>query len=801
MSVFLLLCHIFCCSMYLYIKKIVYRRQNSMTKKQNQIKKSNTVFICLNIVMIFALFLAIGIDIVNKITHFICIYDDSFVEAIGIGSQIIAAIVACVLSIIGISFSLQGNSFFGVAIRDLNAMRKRYRYPTSCIFIIAIALLFAAIISYSFKCMISCIGISIVAIIFCLYVLILELPILIQNEKAFISILKDRFIYAYNNGKEDMFQSDDYIREKFDIALSDLLGTKTLKTVYGYFSIKDEPEYNKTVLLKLLDVQQKIVFKNSSEEYKVVTDSLKSSILDIFYGSFDVVQVLGDDFKQYKHYFTRILYRLIVNEKDYYDNTANSIARAFVGIYGDINKDNNKLLVSIMLVLNSSLIKNNCFALLEALKKEYTRAYFVLPSKSASTLAFAIISMHLYYLSRVEEDLPKEIKDSIIHFVNTEYVQDNRLALSWKSLFKSFISGYAIDYEEYIRICNENWVYFDFMLDGPFAKTVLFTTEFLNDWYICMLLNSNRAYRCDFSKELHYLTEGNYVYYLEHFVNKNFKEDVFYPCASLNDMTSFYLEENSFFQPVKVKSVSKAFYDYYCSLKINMLEEKANNDARIDNEDVKKKLKEPIIKKLEADVCFKSNSGLNKNKQKYISIRYEKESNAFNHEDFLINYIVDGVFYDIAKSISIYCQEIKRDSNYETNIRKLQKKNITMITPGAKAACLYINDTELQQSFQRKLDNAKEIDSRILLGTYAIIDDGCKYSINVDDFSIRDLDEKEINEEIDRYLREDGQYVYEGLFLPREEIRKLIDKKYMIVTIVFRYEVEIESGCLIKIDL
>ena len=178
---------------------------------------------------------------------------------------------------------------------------------------------------------------------------------------------------------------------------------------------------------------------------------------------------------------------------------------------------------------------------------------------------------------------------------------------------------------------------------------------------------------------------------------------------------------------------------------------------------------------------------------------YEKTSNAINHKDFLINYIVDGVFYDIAKSIN--CPTIKKDDNFDESIRNLQDKNITMITPGVHAACYYVKDAELQKSFQEKLDNAKVINSRILLGSYVILDDGCKYSINVDEFSIRDLDEKEINEEVDRCLREDGQYVYEGLFLPREEIKNLINKKYMIVTIVFRHKVEMMPNSLIKIEL
>lgn len=52
------------------------------------------------------------------------------------------------------------------------------------------------------------------------------------------------------------------------------------------------------------------------------------------------------------------------------------------------------------------------------------------------------------------------------------------------------------------------------------------------------------------------------------------------------------------------------------------------------------------------------------------------------------------------------------------------------------------------------------------------------------------MSEEEISNQIKKHQRTDGQYVFEGTFLPKEEIIKIIGKKFIIFTLIVRYKVE-----------
>ena len=93
------------------------------------------------------------------------------------------------------------------------------------------------------------------------------------------------------------------------------------------------------------------------------------------------------------------------------------------------------------------------------------------------------------------------------------------------------------------------------------------------------------------------------------------------------------------------------------------------------------------------------------------------------------------------------------------------------------------------------------MNSKILKSPVLILKDGYKYNILIKDFSVENLTEVQLNNIVDEYKRTDGQYVYDGLFLPREKIAKLINNKYAVFTIIFKYKIETYPGALIKIDL
>jgi hypothetical protein len=51
------------------------------------------------------------------------------------------------------------------------------------------------------------------------------------------------------------------------------------------------------------------------------------------------------------------------------------------------------------------------------------------------------------------------------------------------------------------------------------------------------------------------------------------------------------------------------------------------------------------------------------------------------------------------------------------------------------------------------------------------------------------LSKEELSNQVKEYQRADGQYVFHGTFLPKEEITKIIEGKFTVLTVVIKHHV------------
>ena len=65
-------------------------------------------------------------------------YSSDYYNATGIACQVITALVCCIASMIGISFSIQDTTFLGIKIKDLRELRVETGYSLQWIMIIAV---------------------------------------------------------------------------------------------------------------------------------------------------------------------------------------------------------------------------------------------------------------------------------------------------------------------------------------------------------------------------------------------------------------------------------------------------------------------------------------------------------------------------------------------------------------------------------------------------------------------------------------------------------------------------------------
>lgn len=89
-----------------------------------------------------------------------------------------------IVSIIGISISLQNEKVFGIKLTTLYALRKRKHYSVLQIIIISISFCALNIAFYMLDLKAAVIGTSITILLFILQVVYLEVPIMVKTENS-----------------------------------------------------------------------------------------------------------------------------------------------------------------------------------------------------------------------------------------------------------------------------------------------------------------------------------------------------------------------------------------------------------------------------------------------------------------------------------------------------------------------------------------------------------------------------------------------------------------------------------------
>ena len=205
-------------------------------------------------------------------------------NAIGVAMQIITALAAVVISIIGISISLQNEEVFGTKTTKLYNLRLE-PYSVKCIVIIPIALCTLSTIFYLVKWYWMVLGMLAATVVFLLQVVCSEVPIMMKNHKAIINILKGNLVRCYLNVTEAEKDLKDPMRY--------LLYKETINQVYKDFKDSTDDKYNTYLILKLLEYQcdlaGDLLERYSDAEKAEIASSLLDNVCNILYRSLEEV--------------------------------------------------------------------------------------------------------------------------------------------------------------------------------------------------------------------------------------------------------------------------------------------------------------------------------------------------------------------------------------------------------------------------------------------------------------------------------------------------------------------------------
>lgn len=760
-----------------------------MTKKVKHTSKKRFIFT----VVAWALILAASIFLS-------VIYSDSqeeFFSAsdIGVLAQIITTIVSFVVSTIGIAISLQKDDSFGIQTKDFYSLRTELRFSVFGIILLAIALCALSAIFLLLNFLIATVAICVIAIWFCLYVACCELPLMLKQENAMVRIIGNNLMLHYKNNSA-------LPKKLSDVLLYMITDEYNLKTTYELLKNKDA-EYNKFLLIKLLDIQQDYAFElkyiyDKQQQHKAA-DSLLKNACDIAYSHFDIVAILGEDALNQRHFITRVLFRVM--EVESIQKTAvREIAHwpLLLG-YSNLDETRKKFLLSITLSLTSISVKQENFSIIKEMRREFANLSHLLREKNETSLTFALISLHLYYLSNDEPLAPQTLKNGIKTFVSEEGVLDGVQVLSWQNLFDKFLETFPISLGEFISGFNLNAHNWELVLEG---RTFYFDTlndQYLIKWYLSCLFYCSNNWHINIEEKLLPLTQATEYFLKQVSTDCQAEDGSFVIPDSMKEIIAFFVPsapKHSFFQDEQ--NHRPTFLPFINQLHERLAEEKTEKAKAINCEDIACKYREAITKRITKEWGFDSNISLPQNSDRVFCVMLEKFSEAINYDDCMIRSFVQGIFKDIAGTLSPL--ELKTNSNFfEKQISDLLLQSPKYISQNTQSAVSHrISNESLRFTFNDKVSKATLFKSQIITGATILLEDAFKFNCEIVECSANNLTPKQLADQVEKHKRADGQYIYEGAFLSREAIENHIKNRHFVFKLVFRYSTISAKDSIIK---
>lgn len=187
----------------------------------------------------------------------------------------------------------------------------------------------------------------------------------------------------------------------------------------------------------------------------------------------------------------------------------------------------------------------------------------------------------------------------------------------------------------------------------------------------------------------------------------------------------------------------------------------------------------------------------------YFALLTERSSDAVNYDECIIDWAVNSILYEIWNNgVKKYSHSIKTGNNFSQLIRKeLLGKDVEYATPSTEYYVYEINDNQTQKEYLEKIKKAKAINNADYLFSKPtfILKGGFAFNCKVQ-FNVSDLTPETISQKVDEYRRTDGQYVYEGAFLTREELSRIIKDTQVIFQVVFSYKISTYKDSIIILN-
>lgn len=718
-------------------------------------------------------------------------------NSVGVSCQIVTTIVSFVVSTIGIAISLQKDNCWGISIKEFNNLRVDLRYPTALFIVLAIMFSAVNAIFYVAEMIIASIGVAFVALAFCVYVTLQEIPLVIKSERFLLKILKSRLLKEWKSPR-------DLPKELKTVLKYLITNQKTLRDTYQ--GLKDKnPTFNKFLILKLLELQcdaaSELKQMESKQQRIQCADRLYENILSLIYFNLDLFDILGDQFLNYENRITRVVFCL--KEMEGYESRitsliANSLPRLKYDEFSGkmFSKQKEQFRVSLVLSIVNLSIHDGDFCFIQALQKEFSVNYYDLGQNNYESLVFALISMQFYFLCHDSQNASEELKSSIKDYLDCSTIIDHTKVFSWKNLYTHFANEFKVDFKlfmQYFSLSERDWdvpIYFEVQWDK-------LDREYAFHWYLIHVLNSFQVQGFNYSD---LCVNDEYKFYLKDFGEKCFDTDKNFTITDeMKSILDFYgINNNPFACFLSWGDFSIKFFNYINELKKEDLFKVSNHAFDKKNEEIASQYKETMLNAIHEEWGYDNNIETTSS-SKTLAVLIEKTSRAVNYEEAMGDALIRSMFNELGQNITPTI--ISRSENFDGDIDMLLNQSITSISQSTESIRYFIKDETIRKRFIELCANTVQFDSNILDAYSLVKENGFRFNVVFDEFSVRNLTVNELSTEVEKCKSADGQYVYEGTFLSREEIERLMSQQYAVLKISMRYAIQTFEGAVIVVKL
>lgn len=746
-------------------------------------------------IVLLTIFVSLGISIYLNINEEYSHSSEEF-ELVGLATSTIVSIISLIISIIGITISLQNESCFGISFSKIYLLRVDKYFKFSHLIILSVLLCVLCFICYACDLYIGAIGVMIATLIFGLYICSTELPLLMKEDKAIINIIKRRLYYNYKNEIE----AEKDLKETVKYMIINL----TLSETYEKLKVDNE-DYNKYLIEKLLEYQCLCAFelKNIGEKQKVleIADSLSDNVFSILYhnnkkfSNFEYEECFKN-----QHFLMRVLLELSETQEGEISKRTFFRFSELPFMFSISEKEpiHTKHLLRFVPIMVAISVKKGNLVFIKALRRYYSNLDHTLQENGITTTLFGFLSMYMYYLCDVEPDYPTQLKNDLRNFIDQSGIEEDALITSWRNLFSSFADTFLIELKDLIELfdlCGQNS--FDYLLCSWYVHTVVFTERFISNWYFANLLNSRRIYDYDLEKKAN--ENDNVKESLISFLNKCFKEDKLNIPDNIVNIVKFYiLDEEPFFYIHISDEKKQELFNYLNKFNLEEVIENVKKAKQLKNETLETELYDYIQHSLRSEWGYNSNLPVDSD-TRIVSLFQEKFAEAHNFKETVFKLFVKSIkrdIYDHTKHLTIY-----KSSDFASHINDILNENWDVVSSKRKALITHlIKQPDTRTRFENLVDTTKEIKSGILRNLSFVSKDGFEFNFELIKVTVRELSKKELDEVVNKYQREDGQYVYDGVFMPQEKIIGILKDRCAIFEVLFKFSVKSLETSIIEIN-